>query len=161
MLKKVGHNTLPLTEKIIAMTKKEGIKVLATFILGIPGEDERMVMNTIKFAKKLAPHTALFFLPVPYPGSELYRTCKKTGGLREDAKWEDYLSIDFDNPVYVNPLLGKEKMKNLYQKAFKIFYTNPKIIWINLISIRSFPEARRYLRASNVLLDFFKPRVPS
>ena len=120
-----------------------------------------MVMNTIKFAKKLAPHTALFFLPVPYPGSELYQICKQTGGLREDAKWEDFLSIDFDNPVYVNPLLGKEKMKSLYRKAFKIFYTNPKIIWINLISIRSFPEVRRYLRASNVLLGFFKPRVAS
>jgi len=77
------------------------ITMVNSFILCLPGETEDMVEKTIKFAKSLASQVSLFYLPVPYPGSELYKICKKDGGIRENAKWSEYLSIDFDNPIYI------------------------------------------------------------
>jgi len=155
VIKKGGRMSVDIIRKTIAETKKAGIRIMATFILCIPGEDEQMVWNTINFAKELAPHTALFFLPVPYPGSELYKTCKETGLVRNDAKWEDYLSVDYDNPVYVNPLIGKKRMKELYKTAFRSFYLSPRIWWLNLKTIRSLDEVNRYLRSANALFGFF------
>lgn len=132
--------------KSIEMTKKIGIAAVGNFILAIPGENQEMVENTIKFAKKLLPDIALFYLPVPYPGSELYQICRKTGGLREDALWEDYLAVDFDHPVYINPLLGEKKMKYYYRKAYREFYSNPRYLIKMLFKIRSYDDIKRYWR---------------
>ncbi len=121
VINKGGKVTIEKSIQSVVETKKAGINVLGSFILGLPGEDEEMVMNTIRFAKKLAPETALFYLPIPFPGTKLYEYSKETGGLREDANWKDYIGVDFDNPVYVNPLLGKEKMTELYRLAMSQF----------------------------------------
>ncbi len=159
IINKGGRVSIPLIEEIVAETKRAGISVLASFILGLPGEDERMVMNTIKFSLKLAPQSALFYLPIPFPGTKLYDYCKETGGLRSDATWLDFMGIDFDNPVYVNPLLGKEKMKQLYNLAWRKFYFSPKIWWVNLMSLRSLAELSRYRRAARALFSFLTKNV--
>jgi len=152
---KGGAITLALIEKTISETKKAGINVLASFILGLPGEDEAMVMKTIKFALKLAPQTALFFLPMPFPGTKLYESCARSGGIRSDATWLDYRGIDFDDPVYVNPLLGKEKMKQLYHLAWRRFYLSPRVWMAHFGSLRSLAGLKRYQRAGRALLDFW------
>ena len=159
MINKGGKVSIDLIENTFSETKKAGINILASFILGLPGEDEQMVMNTINFALKLAPHTALFYLPIPFPGTKLYEDCKASGGLRSDANWLEYIGIDFDNPVYVNPLLGKEKMKRLYDLAWIKFYFSPKIWLVNLRSITSFAELNRYKHAGKALLNFVTKNI--
>lgn len=159
IINKGGRVSIPLIEESIAKTKKAGISVLASFILCLPGEDEAMVRKTIDFALKLAPHTALFYLPIPFPGTKLYDYCKEHGGLRAEARWLDYIGIDFDNPVYVNPLIGKEKMKELYNLAWRRFYFSPRIWWVNLKSLRSAGELVRYQRAGRALLRMLTRRL--
>jgi len=149
--------TLDQIESSVRETKKAGIAILASFILALPGEDASMVKNTIRFAKKLLPNIALFYLPVPYPGSALYQTCKRTHGLREDAKWEDYLSVDFNNPVYENPILKKEQMRHFYKSAYREFYRNPRYIIKMMFSIKSMNDVRRYWRGFRAVVHaFFK-----
>ena len=130
----------------IEITRAAGIVTFSTWILGIPGEDEKMVRSTIGFAKEIGTEMALFFLPVPYPGTELVNICRRIGGLREDAKWEDYSSVDFAHPVYVNPFLGKEKMQFFLKEAFLSYYLSPKIWWRNIKVIHSFEDIKRYWR---------------
>lgn len=91
-----------------------------------------MVENTINFAKSLASQVSLFYLPVPYPGSELYKICKKDGGIRENTKWSEFLSIDFDNPIYINPRIGKERMRYWYKRAYVSYYSSLKVWKANL-----------------------------
>jgi radical SAM superfamily enzyme YgiQ (UPF0313 family) len=144
------------SERAVKMTKKAGLDVLCNFILCIPGEDEKMVLNTINFAKKLLPDLALFYLPVPFPTSELYNICRKMGGLRENVTWEDFLCVDYDNPVYVNPLIGKEKMKALYHKAYRDFYLNPAYIVKSTFKLRSYDNIKRAFRGLKALSSFLK-----
>lgn len=151
LLKKGPGITLDVIRSRVLEVKKTGINLLNTFILGLPNEDERMVENTIAFAKELCSQMAEFYLPVPYPGTELYSICEKTGGLRTDADWEDYLAVDFDNPVYVNPKLGKEKMKYYYRKAWREYYHSPRVWFENLRQIKSIEDIRRYHRGFNAL----------
>lgn len=138
--------TLSQIRRTIKMVRRYGIVTFSTWILGIPGEDEKMVKETIRFAKEIATELVLFFLPVPYPGTDLIDICRKDGGLIEDAKWEDYSSVDFSNPVYVNPLLGKEKMLKLLKYAYLSYYLSPKILWRNLKCISSWQDLIRYWR---------------
>jgi anaerobic magnesium-protoporphyrin IX monomethyl ester cyclase len=138
-------------EKAVNWTHKAKISMLCNYILCVPGETEEMVQNTINYAKRLGSQMALFYLPVPYPGSELYKICKEQGGLRDTKLWSEYLSIDFDNPVYINPKIGKEQMKHLYKKAYREYYTTPKV-WLNSIkSLMWNGGIHRYLRGINAV----------
>ena len=137
-------------EKIIQgidAVKKAGLEVIGSIILCLPGEDEAMVKNTIYFVKEMDLDVVVFFMPVPFPGTELYEICKKEGGLVENIDWKDYKQwMDQKNPLYINPKLGKEKMLELYQYAFRSFYLSPKYVWKNLKRIKGLEDFKKYFK---------------
>lgn len=140
-------------------TKKAGIDLTCNFILCLPGEDAAMVENTIRFSKQLFADMSLFWLPVPYPGSELAEICKRDGGMRGDAKWEDYISFDFENPVYVNPNFGAKGMREYYRKAYREYYLNARYILKMLWKLRTWDGIRRYFRGFMVIVNAFVVKV--
>ena len=138
-------------EQEIRNCQKVGIQVMASYILGLPGETAEDVETTINFAKKLATETALFFLPVPYPGSYLLTQAKEDGGLKENMSWKDYSCVDYSNPVYVNPKIGKEKMQELLARAFNEYYRQPKVIYRNFKKITRLKDITKYVKAFRAL----------
>ncbi len=138
-------------EQEIRNCQKLGIQVMASYILGLPGENAEDVETTINFAKRLATETALFFLPVPYPGSHLLEQARDDGGLKENVVWKDYSAVDYSNPVYVNPKIGKEKMQELLAKAFREYYRQPRVIYRNIRAIRGTKDIVKYVKAFRAL----------
>ena len=116
----------------VRMIHRHRISTICSYIVGLPGEDEEMAWNTIQYAKSLGARIGMFYLPVPYPGSALYQACEADGGLRRANRWSDFLAIDFDDPVYVNPRIGKERMQALYRRAFRDYYSDPRVWWGNV-----------------------------
>lgn len=138
-------------EQEVKNCQKLGIQVMASYILGLPGENVEDVENTISFAKKLATETALFFLPVPYPGSHLLTQAKEDGGLKENMSWKDYSCVDYSNPVYVNPKIGKERMQELLAKAFDEYYKQPMVVYRNFKKITRLKDIAKYVKAFRAL----------
>lgn len=129
----------------IKMAKAARLQVIGSFILCLPGEDEPMVKKTINFAIKNKLDTAIFFLPVPFPGTELYEICKNEKGLVDNIQWEDYRQwMDQSRPLYINPKIGKEKMVELYNYAVRSFYLSPNTLFKSFLRIRSLSDFRRY-----------------
>ncbi|HWK48712.1 MAG TPA: hopanoid biosynthesis associated radical SAM protein HpnJ, partial [Steroidobacter sp.] len=62
-----------------------GITIHGTFILGLPGETEQTIRQTIEFAKQINPHTIQVSLAAPYPGTQLYEQALANGWLSESA----------------------------------------------------------------------------
>ena len=143
--------TLDEARMAIPITQKAGIQASTSYIVGCPGEDEERAWNTVRFAKELAAEFAVFFIPVPYPATVFYETCRRDGGIREDAEWKDYSSVNFDNPVYVNPLIGKEKMKRLAYEATGDYYRSARIVWKNFKTINTLNDVKRYWKAGKLL----------
>jgi len=56
-----------------------GIPTMAYFMIGTPWETPETVEETISFAKELRSTMTLFFLAIPYPGSELREEFLKAG----------------------------------------------------------------------------------
>src|SRR5271156_5019536 len=50
-----------------------GIVIHGTFIMGLPGETQETIRETIAFAKEVNPHTLQVSLAAPYPGTHLYK----------------------------------------------------------------------------------------
>ena len=61
-----------------------GIRIHGTFILGLPGETQETIKETIAFAKEVNPHTLQVSLAAPYPGTFLYKQALENGWL-DDA----------------------------------------------------------------------------
>jgi radical SAM superfamily enzyme YgiQ (UPF0313 family) len=131
--------------------RKAGFRYLTSYIICLPGETADMVMNTIRYAKRLAAHTSMFYLPVPYPGSGLYESCKADGGIRREATWSDFIAIDFENPVYVNPNFGVDGMRYWYKRAHLEYYRSPKVLLQNLRLIQTPQDLSRLLSGARAL----------
>jgi radical SAM superfamily enzyme YgiQ (UPF0313 family) len=78
--------------------KSNGILLSASFMLGIPGEEEEDVQATIDLAKEMKPHftSVAFFTPIP--GNDLYQYCKDKGII---------LNEDPENLVEFSPEIPK------------------------------------------------------
>jgi len=149
MLRK--NTSVEQNREAIRMAKSVGMYVTATYMLGLPGEDERDVLNTIQFAKENPTHIAHFFWPIPYPKTHFYEQCRDDGGLMENPRWENF-NIYAKQPVYVNPRLGYEKMRRLQRQAIRSYYSSPRVLYMNLRSISSLTDLKKYAKAALALL---------
>ncbi len=70
----------------VRTTKNAGVQVGAFFILGYPGEDQKTVLDTVKFASSLPLDYLSFTLPYPIPGTPLYDRLKDQMLVEE---WEE------------------------------------------------------------------------
>ena len=61
-----------------------GIAIHGTFIMGLPGESEETIRETIEWARKINPHTIQVSLAAPYPGTFLYDQAIENGWLDAD-----------------------------------------------------------------------------
>jgi len=81
--------------------------------------------------------------------------------MNEAVSWRDYNTWDYSNPVYINPLIGKDEMMRLLSKAFWRFYINP-LVWLRnakeLFLLRQSPY-KYWLGLKGVLLSLFKLRA--
>ena len=69
--------TLSMAEDAVRIAKDCGIRVLASFILGYPGERHEDMDATIRFALRLDPDYAQFTILTPYPGTPIFRELKE------------------------------------------------------------------------------------
>lgn len=66
------------------LTRSAGMIVTANYMLGIPGETPADIEATLALNETLAPHDFGYFVFYPYPGTELFETCRRNGYLPED-----------------------------------------------------------------------------
>ena len=111
--------------RAVKLAKEAGLQVVASFVLGIPGETWEEALETIRFAKKLDPDFVQFSLATPFPGTELYRIAKEKGLLLTED-WTKYTVL---KPVMRTEELSEEKLKKLIKKAYFDFYLQPHVIW--------------------------------
>ena len=79
--------TTQQAKRAVYAAKAAGLKVGAFFIVGYPGESNKTVLDTVRFASGLPLDYLSFTLPYPIPGTPLYDRVKDKGVAIED--WEE------------------------------------------------------------------------
>ncbi len=79
--------TIAQAQHAVIEAKVAGLKVGAFFIVGYPGESDKTVLDTVRFASGLPLDYLSFTLPYPIPGTPLYERVKGKGVSIED--WEE------------------------------------------------------------------------
>jgi len=70
--------TVDKARKAVFTTKSAEIQVGAFFIVGYPGETDKTILDTLKFASSLPLDYLSFTMPYPIPGTSLYDKVKDT-----------------------------------------------------------------------------------
>ena len=111
-------------KKTFELTKKYGMRTIASVVLGMPGDTKRSIMSTIKFVKSLEPSYAVFSLATPYPGTDFYFKAASENLIKIND-WSKYTLL---SPVLETVDCSMEELKKLQKKAFKEFYLRPSYI---------------------------------
>lgn len=77
------------TQDMIKVTKELGIKVHLTFCLGLPGETQESIKESIKFISQAQPDSCQFSFATPFPGTEYFKFLYEKGWL-ENTGWSGY-----------------------------------------------------------------------
>jgi len=80
--------TTAQARKAVYAAKEAGLQTGAFFIVGYPGESDRTVLDTVRFASGLPLDYLSFTLPYPIPGTALHERVKDNGGVSVED-WEE------------------------------------------------------------------------
>jgi anaerobic magnesium-protoporphyrin IX monomethyl ester cyclase len=140
--------TLEQAEQAFRWSKQAGISTLAYFMVGAPTETREDILQTIEFAKRLAPDFVHVTIVTPFPGTQLYRMGLQQGILSHDF-WQEFARNprpDF-YPEYWEEKLSRAELQELVTTAYKSFYERPGYIVRRLLQVRSAGELMRKARA--------------
>jgi anaerobic magnesium-protoporphyrin IX monomethyl ester cyclase len=91
----------------------------ASFMIGLPGDDRRKVVDTINLAKQIDPSFAMFSVTTPYPGTELYNNI---GNYDLEITIDDWSKFTLTKPVVRTSSLSTAELRRWFLKAYASFY---------------------------------------
>ena len=135
-----------------------GIKIHGTFILGLPGETQETIQETIRFATEINPHTLQVSLAAPYPGTFLFKQATENGWLDEaNAELIDEHGIQIA-PLHYPHLSHTEIFDSVETFYRKFYFRAPKIASIVGEMVRSPQMMKRRLREGVEFFHFLRER---
>ena len=130
-------------EKIVRAlewSKAAGIMNWGYFIIGLPGETEESIRQTIDLSKKLPLDLALFHIAAPYPGTPFFYEVVENGWFRPGTTWEE---VDMDESTVLDyPGLPAERIEYWARRAFREWALRPAPLWTFLKSMNNWYAAK-------------------
>ncbi len=120
-------------ERALKWAHAAGIKNWGYFIIGLPGETEATIRQTIDFAKKLPLDIALFHVAAPYPGTPFFFEVVENGWFRPGTRWEQ---VDMDKGTVLDyPGLSAERLLYWQKRAFRewAFRPGPMMTYMKMV----------------------------
>lgn len=132
-------------------SREAGIKNWGYFIIGLPGETEETIQQTIAFSKSLPLDIALFHIAAPYPGTPFFHEVVRNKWFRPGTRWEE---VDMDESTVLDyPGLPAERLEYWQKRAFREWAMRPGPIKTYLKMLLS--DGRTFKSAINVGLQHF------
>jgi radical SAM superfamily enzyme YgiQ (UPF0313 family) len=122
------HLTLDQVRSAFRAARRVGMETIGFFIVGLPGETEATMDDTIRFACELDPVVANFSIATPFPGTEMYDIVKAQGQILAET-WDDFVFFE-GKARFEMPGLPAELVERKWREAYRRFYLRPKrVAW--------------------------------
>ncbi|MDE1146981.1 MAG: hopanoid biosynthesis associated radical SAM protein HpnJ [Azospirillaceae bacterium] len=147
-----------VAEKFTKDCHELGIQIHGTFILGLPGETQETIQDTIKWAAKINPHTIQVSLAAPYPGTFLYQQAIENGWLDDsNAELVDEHGVQIA-PLHYDHLSHTEIFNSVETFYKKFYFRSGKIASIVGEMVRDRDMMKRRLREGVEFWQFLRER---
>lgn len=152
--------TLQQVERAVFLTKKTGIQVKCSFLIGLPWESEKEIKQTIAFAKKIDADITYFNTLNPYFETPIFKEVAENNlFVGEDAtNWEKHISHG-TSPMVRTKYLSAEELAYWNGRAYFELYTRPKFIMRKLKEMRNIADLKRNIIAGKDLLKLSAQRM--
>ena len=97
--------------EVFERTREAGILVTANYMMGVPGERPEDLRATLELHKRLKPVDFGYFVFYPFPGTQLFETCRQQGLLPEN--WQS-LPARHDASILDLPDLTRDDISRAY-----------------------------------------------
>ncbi len=138
------HLTLDQVRAAFKAAKAVGMETIGFFIIGLPGETEETMEDTIRFAIELDPVVANFSMATPFPGTEMYNQVLDNGRLLVED-WDDFAFFENKAQFETNEMPA-ELVERKWREAYRRFYLRPGRMARTLLRKRTWLELPRTIR---------------
>ena len=146
-----GYSTADVS-RVLTLARKIGIRTVATFLLGLPGETWESAMNTIQFAESLPCTYASINVAVPRMGTEMRRDALERGFIDPSVKHFDQSGTSV---IMNTDTLTRDQLQKLKRIAIRRLYLNPRRLLRMLSSIQTLDELLIQIREGSQLAKRF------
>jgi hypothetical protein len=123
-------------------------------MLGLPGDDEAKIEQTVNYAIALDAAFASFNIAMPRMGTAFRAEAVRQGLISDETT---VLDNSRSMPVYDLPGLPREKLWHLRNRAIRRFHLRPSYILRRLVGVKSFYELSELFREGfSLLLSTFR-----
>jgi anaerobic magnesium-protoporphyrin IX monomethyl ester cyclase len=146
ILDTVIHKQLTLDQVRAAFkaAKAVGMETIGFFIIGLPGETEETMEDTIRFACELDPVVANFSMATPFPGTQMYEQVLESGRLLVHD-WHEFAFFE-NKAQFETDELPAELVERKWREAYRRFYLRPHRVARTLLRSRTWLELPRTVR---------------
>lgn len=142
-------STVQAIKKAFYITKKAGVRRMASFMFGNPEETEEDVKMTFRLAKEIKPDFVSTFYLTPFPGTELMEMAKShgwllnslsfTGGITKlPQRFEPLMEINFSIAELLK--IKKDFQREFLWRNFSSFFFNPRTLFKMICTIACYPK---------------------
>ena len=122
----------------IELCRRLGIRTVAGFMIGFPGDTQQAIWNVLNYAREVNPTYANFNIVTPYPGTGFYEEVK------DQIADHDYSKYSVYQPVMKYENLSAQEVAAMHGKCFEKFYFRTKYLRTNGLLL--WPQLRRFLK---------------
>jgi radical SAM superfamily enzyme YgiQ (UPF0313 family) len=145
--------TIQQVEQAFDWTRSAGIRILAYFMLGAPGESRESIEKTLALSIRLNPDFAYYSIVVPYPGTDLYDNALEQGVLGLDY-WKEFVgssgTLTEPVPMFEHDDVTRRYLLSTLRSAYFRFYLRPAYIMKRFRSIKSLSDFIWHVKMAKV-----------
>lgn len=153
---KRAHKGYRKEQAVRALTwaRAAGIKNWGYFIIGLPGETEETIRETIEYSKQLPLDIALFHVAAPYPGTPFFYEVVENQWFRPGTNWEE---VDMDQSTVLDyPGLRAEQLEYWQKRATREWALRPGPIWTFLKGLNTWEGVKSAINVGIQTLKFVR-----
>ncbi len=124
------------------LARSKGIKLVGTFLMGVPGQTRESIINTVDFAKEIKADYASFNIAVPRVQTSFRDEALDQGLITEDDRTMDQSGSFI--AMGTGELTAQEVMK-LKKLAYRKFYFRPSYLLKKVLDLGNWQELKNHL----------------
>jgi anaerobic magnesium-protoporphyrin IX monomethyl ester cyclase len=141
--------TIDQVRNAFRWTKEVGIRILGYVILGLPGETEETISDSIKLIKEINPDFCSWGILSIYPNTDIKKMFEERNAkFYPYTNWGTFSVVKSSDEynehiLFAEENLSREFLENKLKEINRMFYLTPERVINELLKIRSFREFTR------------------
>ena len=129
---KGGKVTLQKGIEAVSMARRAGLEPNGFFMVGLTGDTEASMQDTIDYAQQVELETMKCGITVPFPGTPMFNKLQSQGRIKT-CDWDKYTVYHNADAIFDHPTLEWPVITSYLKKFYREAYLqNPRYMWRRL-----------------------------